>query len=120
MGSRSVKKHMEQLLILSTAPGTRKVCKTAVSVFEFFIHKFNLMRAPFDSQLTLFVTLMSIADKSPRTVSTYVSGIKSHYKLKGVQVQNEFLLHRMLQGVRRLNKGELLGGHLFWSSNCLE
>ncbi len=52
----------------------------------------------------MYTALLSIWDKSPRTVSTYVSAIRSEYKILGVTVKNEFLL-RLLKGVRSLNRG---------------
>lgn len=99
---------MEQLLILSTAENTRKVYQVAVQLFERFTHVFHLERETLDKCLTLYVTMLSILDLSPQTIQTYVGGIKSHYRLKGEMVDNQFLLKQMLQGVRKFNRGEHL------------
>ncbi len=52
------------------------------------------------------MSILSISDKAPTTIAMYVSAICSQYKLKGVIVKNDYLLNRMLTGVKVLNKGE--------------
>ncbi len=76
-----------------------------MNAFNKFLDTWNLRSKSFDEQLLLYVTLLSIWDKSPKTVTTYISGICSEYKLLGIKVQNEFLLQRILHGVCTLNKG---------------
>lgn len=101
----TLRHHMEVLLTVSTTPGTRKVYGSAMKVFHHFLDSWGLHSKNFDEQLLLFATLMSICDKSPCTVATYVSGVRSEFKLLGIMVKNEFLLQRILKGVQNLNHG---------------
>ncbi len=94
---------MEAVLTHSNAPATWKVYSVALNSFNKFLDLWHLRNTSFDHQLTLYAALMSIWDKSPRTILTYVSAIRSEYK---IQVQNEFLLMRLLYSVRCLNQGQ--------------
>ncbi len=78
----------------------------AVDSFHSYIQEWGIQSQSFEEQLFLFVTFLLVCDKAPTTVASYVSGIKSHYKLQGVEIQNELLLSRMIRGVRNFNKGE--------------
>ena len=99
---------MEELLVLSTSENTRKVYDVAIHSFENFSWEFSLTGQTLDKRLTLYVTLLSILDLSPRTIRTYIGGIKTHYRLKREVVENEFLLKKMLLGVHQFNWGEQL------------
>ncbi len=109
---------MEHLLALSTSEKTRGVYRSANKLFENFISASNLRDCSFDEQLALFITLLSITDRSPSTISTYVSGVKSQAKLRGVTLDNEFLVMRMLKGTRTFNWGPGYPVSLFWSNIC--
>ncbi len=73
--------------------------------FEKFLDEWDLRGSHFDDQITLFATLLSICDKSPKTITTYISAIRSQYRLKGIEIENEFLLMRILRGVKSFKRG---------------
>ncbi len=103
-----IKRHMEYILSISVVPNTRKTYATAVKSFTEFLDHWDLRSETFDRQLIMYITFLSISDrpKSPKTIATYVSGIRSEYKLIGQDVQNEFLIRRMIRGVKTFNRGE--------------
>ncbi len=76
-----------------------------VTAFYKFIQNWGLQAHSFQDKLLLFITLLSVSDKSPSTISTYVSAIKSQYKLDGKSVENEFLLHMHRGAVYLLMSG---------------
>ena len=74
----SITKHMESILLLGMATGTRKLYTHACNKFDDFINAWGLHMQTFDKQLTLFISFMSISDFSPSTIATYVSTIKGY------------------------------------------
>lgn len=76
-----------------------------MGLFNKFIEKWDLQQISFDKQLTLYISFLSICDLALTTIATYISAVKGHKKLDGVQVQNDFLIAQMLKGVKNLNKG---------------
>ncbi len=96
---------MDQLLVLSMADSTRKTYDRANFAFEKFVHDWGVQDFSLDQKLHLFVTFMSVLDRAPQTIATYVSAIHSAYCMRNHHVENEFLLTRMLRGVKKFNKG---------------
>ena len=96
---------MEELLVLSTALATCKVYAVANRSFEQFVTRLGIAQQEFDAQLTLYVSMMSILDLSPKTMATYISGIRAQKKLLDITIKKEFLLKRMLKGAKQLNCG---------------
>ena len=76
-------------MTVSIKPLMRKVYDTAMKSFNQFLDMWAFRGWPFDEQLLLYTALLSIWDKSPKTVTTYVSAIKSEYKLLGITVKND-------------------------------
>ena len=101
---------MENLLFLSTSENTRQSYSIAVRAFHSFVRDWKLERKSFQEQVLLFVTLLSVCDKAPQMISSYVSAIKADYKLQtpGNLSGNEFLLSRVLRGCWVMNRGPRL------------
>ncbi len=97
----TIKSHLDQITILGLAEGSRSLYACAVVQFDEFVEKWGLFYQTFDHQLMLFILYLSSCDRAPSTIITYISVIKSQKKLLGICLENEFLLTRLIKGVKK-------------------
>ena len=102
---------VQGLLADSVAPRTHSVYQRAWNFFRWFILRHGLNSPNFHPnfhpslhQLVQFIAFMSIANYSPATIASYVSGISSTLRLYSLpDMTQHFIIKRLLDGCRRRN-----------------
>lgn len=102
-----IRVEFDRLVEASVSENTHETYRKGIDCFESFRNEYDLVASwpPPLSHVTTFIAFLSLSKKSHSTVSTYISAINFKCKMSQfVDFANNFLVRKMLEGMRRTNK----------------
>jgi hypothetical protein len=100
-----VREHLDRIKILGVSDSTNRAYNSGYNSFLRFSDRFpEIQNFSRDEQLLSFVSALSMAKLAPATIILYVQGVKSNWRMLELPFsQDNFILSRILKGVRREN-----------------
>ena len=84
----SIQRHVWQLASVALASNTHKAYNRGWELFQVFLQHYNISMHNLQEQHMLeFVSFLSLSNFAASTIQLYLSGVKHHLKLRGINKQ---------------------------------